>query len=169
MKVSKIITLVAPLAMALAAAPALAHGPGGEGACRQDLTKLCSHLTPAPGPGNCLKALCPSFTPGPGAFASCLLGLPSGVSDQCKQQLTQMQAKIAAWHTAFNTACSTDVSSFCKNVTTGPWTQVQCLRQAVVNNQPVSAPCQAFLAKHHGHGHHGHPGHWETTGSSSSQ
>jgi hypothetical protein len=173
MKVSKIITLVAPLALALAAAPALAHGPGPGGACRQDVAKLCSQLTPAPapGPGNCLKALCPKLTPGPGAFASCLLGLPSGVSDQCKQQLTEMQAKIAAWQTAFNTACVTtnDVSSFCGNVKTGPRGQIQCLRQAVKNNQKVSATCQAFLTEHHGDRHHGHPGHRETTGSSSNQ
>jgi hypothetical protein len=172
MKVSKIIALVAPLALALAAAPALAHGPGalgpgalgprGGGACRQDLTKLCSQLTPtpAPGPGNCLKALCPTLTPGPGAFASCLLSLQSGVSDQCKQQLTKMQAKIAAWQAAFNTACANDVSQFCSNVSTGPRGQIQCLRQAVRNNQTVSQPCQAFLAEHHGYHHHGHPGDW---------
>jgi hypothetical protein len=166
MKTSRFAVFVAALALALAAAPALAHGPGGGGACRQDLATLCSQLspTPAPGPGNCLKALCPTFTPGPGAFANCVQGL--SVSAQCKQQLTNMQTKIATWQSAFNTACATatgttpsDVSTYCGNVTGGMGSQIQCLRQAVRNNQTVSATCQAFLAKGHGHRQHGHPGH----------
>lgn len=171
MKVSKIIALVAPLALALAAAPALAHGPGGGGACLPLLQALCPSVTPGPGPGgyhSCLKTLCgQEATPGPGGFASCLLK-QSAVSNfpNCEAQLTKMQAKITAWQTAFNTACTNDVSQFCSNVTTGPPGQIQCLRQAVKNNQKVSATCQAFLAKGHGDRHHGHPGHWETTGSS---
>jgi hypothetical protein len=171
MKVSKIITLVAPLALALAAAPASAHGFGGGGACRPLLQQLCPSVTPGPGPGgygSCLKALCGTEpTSGPGGFASCLLK-QSAISNfpNCQAELTNMQAKIAAWQATFNTACATatgttpsDVSTYCANVTGGMGSQVQCLRQAVTNNQPVSQPCQAFLAEQHGHRHHGYSGH----------
>ena len=164
MKVFEVITLIVLLALSLAAAPALAHGPGGGGACRPLIQQLCHSVTPGPGPGgygSCLKALCGTeATPGPGGFASCLLK-QSAISNfpNCQAQLTKMQAKIAAWQAAFNTACTNDVSQFCSNVTTGPRGQIQCLRQAVRNNQKVSATCQAFLAKGHGHRHQGHPGH----------
>ncbi len=162
MRTSRFALFVAPLALAVAAAPALAHGPRGGGACRPLLQQLCPSVTPGPGPGgygSCLKTLCGTeATPGPGGFASCLLK-QSAISNfpKCEAQLTKMQAKIAAWQAAFNTACTNDVSQFCSNVTTGPRGQVQCLRQAVTNNQKVSATCQAFLAQHHGYRHHGHP------------
>jgi hypothetical protein len=71
-----------------------------------------------------------------------------------------MQAKIAAWQSDFQNACGTatsgDVNTFCANVTGGVRSQIQCLRQAVKDNKPVSANCQALLAKPHGHGGH-HP------------
>ena len=176
MSTSRFAVFVVPLALALAAAPALAHGPGGGGACRPLIQQLCPNVTPGPGPGgygSCLKALCGTpTTPGPGGFASCLLN-QSAISNfpDCQAQLTKMQAKIAAWQAAFNTACGSDVSSFCGNVTTGMRGQIQCLRQAVKNNQKVSATCQAFLAKGHGKGHgrrhHGPPRHGSTTTGSS--
>ncbi len=152
MSTSRLTMFVAPLALALTAAPALAHGPGRGGACRADLEARCSALAtpPAPGPGDCVKALCGDLTPGSGAFVNCLLGLQPPVSSQCQQQLTDMQAKI----TAFQTACAGDVTQYCGNVTGGPWSTVQCLRQAVTNNQPVSPSCQALLAQHHRHRHH---------------
>ena len=157
MRMSRWSLLAAPLI--LAAGPALAHGPWGGGACRQDVAKLCAGLTPtpAPGPGNCMTALCPNMTPGPGGFASCLLNTyGSSLSPQCTQQLNQMKARIAARDAAFNTACSGDVSRFCSNVTSGPWVQMQCLHQAMVTNQQVSGNCQTFLAQHHGPGPEGH-------------
>ena len=149
---SKFIMLIAPLAVALTAAPALAHGHHGGGACRQDLQTLCPNVTP--GPGNfrdCLATLCPDLTPGPGAFASCLqeAATSTGVtlSDQCQAQLTQMQARLAAWQQA----CGADVRTFCSAATPGPWSAGKCLRQ---HQSELSQPCQDLLAQHHGHSHH---------------
>jgi hypothetical protein len=174
MRPSRFALFVAPLALALGAAPALAHGALG-GACLPLLQELCPNVTPGPGPGGyhaCLKTLCGPATPGPGGLVSCLLK-QSATSKfpNCEARLTKMQAKIAAWQTAFNTACVTtnDVSTFCNNVTTGPWSQVRCLRQAVKDNKAVSATCQAFLAQHHGHRHREHACHGRAAGSCSNQ
>jgi hypothetical protein len=165
MKASKVVGLVAPFTLALLAAPALAHGPGGGLACRPLLQELCPNATPGPGPGgyrSCLKALCSNLTPGPGAFASCLLA-QKGISNfpSCQAQLTEMQAKIAAWQSAFNTACATDVTQFCGNVATGQRGQTQCLRQAIKDNKAVSGTCQTLLATYHGHHQHGDAWHGE--------
>jgi len=167
---SKAIVLVPSLALAFAAGPARAHGPGGgETACRPLVQALCPDVTPGRGPGayaGCLKALCPSLN-GPGGFAACLLDqtkIPIANYPNCQTELTKLQAKIAAWQAAFTAACSADVSQFCANVSTGPPGQIGCLKQAVNENKPVSGGCQTFLASHHGqhghgwHGPHGGPG-----------
>ncbi len=170
MKPSKIVLLVPPLALALAVAPSLAHGPGGKDACRPLVQALCPDVTPGPGEyASCLKGLCPNLS-GPDGFASCLLNqtkIPIANYPNCQTQLTKWQTKIAAWQAAFNTACSSDVKQFCANVTTGPRGQIGCLRQAVKDNKAVSGTCQTFLANHHGQGHHGHGWHAPATGSSS--
>ncbi len=176
MKSSRCAVLVVPMATVLFATPALARDAEGPGACRQDLVKLCSKLNPkpAPGPENCVKALCPSAIPGTGGFVTCLQGL--AVSKPCKDELNEMQAQITAWQTAFTSACGasgtpgTDVANFCNYVssTTGPWPVMHCLHQAVIDNravngQGVSAGCQTFLAQPQppmgergpGHRHHG--------------
>lgn len=157
MKMLRLSMFIIPLA--LAAAPALAHEHGKGDACRQDVKKLCSTLspTPAPGPGSCIEALCPNTTPGAGGFVSCLLDkYGSSLSSQCTQNLKDVQSMIATKLAAFNAACSSDVSAFCSNVTSGPWVQGQCLHQAIINNQKVSANCQTFLAQHHKGGPRGH-------------
>jgi hypothetical protein len=173
MKLSKVVIFVPTLALALSAAPALAHGLGGGGACRPLVQALCPDVTPGPGPGgyaSCLQALCPNLSRGPGGFASCLLNqtkIPITNYPKCQTQLTDLQAKVAAWQAAFNTACSSDVSQFCANVTTGPRGQIRCLNQAVKDNKAVSGTCQTFLANHHGHPHHWHGWREAAPGSSS--
>ena len=162
MRTSRFAMFVAPLALALVAVPALAHGPGGEGACRQEIEAICSAAT---GSGDCVSKLCgPTFPSGPGALANCILSLtppPKGLSPTCLTNLKNMQAKIAAWQTSFQNACGTatsgDVSTYCGNVTGGTESTIKCLRQAVTDNKPVSKDCQALLAQHHGHRHHEHP------------
>jgi hypothetical protein len=156
-KMSKFIMLIAPLAMALTTAPALAHGHHGGGACRQDLQTLCPNVTP--GPGNlrdCLATLCPDVTPGPGGFASCLreAATSNGVtlSDQCQAQLTEMQARIDAW----KAACGDYAQVNCTG-DSGPRAVHQCLRAAQKTDPNFPAACAALLAQHHGHGHHGGP------------
>lgn len=149
---AKFIMLIAPLAVALMATPALAHGPHGGGTCRPDLQTLCPNVTPGPGSfRDCLQTLCQA-TPGPGAFASCLqeAATSKGVtlSDQCQAHLTKMQAKIDAW----KTACGGAVTTYCSDLT-DPREIGKCLRQ---NQAKLSSDCQALLAQHHGHHHHHH-------------
>ena len=163
MRTSRMIMLSAPLAVALMAGPALAHGPGG-GACRQELQALCStQQSVAPGPGGCLQALCPAFTPGPGAFASCITALTNAGKDvsACSQQVAKMQAKRAAW----KAACvdSGAVAASCPPDTTGPRAIGKCLRKAQKNDTTgvfstggTYAACGALLAQHHWHHRHHH-------------
>ncbi len=151
MRTSRMMMLTAPLAVALMAAPALAHGHHGGGACRQDLQTLCPNVTPGPGSfRGCLAMLCPGLTPGPGAFASCLQQHASELSPACQQDLNKMQAKIAAWQQA----CGGDVPTFCSDVAPGPWSIRKCLRE---HQSELSQPCQDLLAQHHGHRHHPSP------------
>ena len=49
MRTLKLVSLAAPLAMALVAAPVWAHGGGDRGACRADVQRLCPDITPGPG------------------------------------------------------------------------------------------------------------------------
>ncbi|MFI5398525.1 MAG: hypothetical protein ACHQ9S_23590 [Candidatus Binatia bacterium] len=154
---SKFIMLIAPLTVALMAAPALAHRPHGGGACSADLQTLCPNVTPGPGSfRDCLATLCPNLTAGPRAFASCLpeAATSKGVtlSDQCQAHLTKMQAKIAAWQMA----CGNYAQLNCTG-DTGPRAIGQCLRAAQKNDPQFPAACAALLAQHHGHHHHHGP------------
>ncbi len=167
MTTSKFASFLAPLALALAAAPALAHGPGGPGgggACsgiRGQMETLCAGATP----GACLSTLCPDVPPGPGQWPQCLLNLNDGKETQklssplpaaCVTELTNKLSAIQKAQQAFTAACGGDVTTFCGNVTGGPWSTMQCLRQAVKDNKTVSSNCQALLAQHHGFGFHPH-------------
>ncbi len=138
-----------PLALALMTAPAFAHGHHhGGGACRQDLQTLCPDVTPGPGAfRNCLTTLCPDATPGPGVFATCLQQHTDQLSPACQQQLSKMQAKIAAWQQA----CGTDVQTFCSDAGPGPWKVGKCLHE---HQSELSSACQDLLAQHHHHHHH---------------
>jgi hypothetical protein len=159
MRTLRFAMFVAPLTLALAAAPALARGPGGEGACRgakEQLKKLCSGGTP----GDCLTTLCKDVQPGPGQWPQCLLNLNSAgtlkpsLTKDCVTDLNNKLAAIQKWQATFQTACGGDVTNFCNNVTGGVWSTKQCLRQAVLDNKQVSKDCQALLAQRHGHGDH---------------
>jgi hypothetical protein len=157
MRTSRMIMLSAPLAVALMAAPVLAHGPGG--ACsgiKGQIKNLCSGVTT---PGTCLTTLCPTATPGPGAWAQCLLSNATKLklSATCQADLNNKLAAIQKWQSAFETACKADVTANCNYVTGGTGSTIQCLGQAVIDNKQVSSTCQALLARHHGH--HGHH-HW---------
>lgn len=166
MTMSRFATFLAPLALALAAAPALGHGPGGPGggACsgiRGQMETLCAGATP----GACLSTLCPDVPPGPGQWPQCLLNLNDGKETQklnpplsaaCVTELNDKLSAIQKAQQAFTAACGGDVTTFCNNVTGGPWSTMQCLRQAVKENKTVSSNCQALLAQHHGFGFHPH-------------
>jgi hypothetical protein len=133
MKVSRMIILIAPLAVALtmAARPVHAHGHGGP--CRQDVQRLC-----------------PDITPGPGGFRDCLQQHAAELSSACQEHVKQMEAKMAAWRQA----CQGDVQTFCNDVPPGPRNVITCLRQ---HQNELSQACQDQLAQHHGHRHHQGP------------
>ncbi len=148
MRISPMTLLAAPLALGLMTTAALAHRHHGGGACRQDLQALCPDVTPGPGGfHDCLATLCPDATPGPGAFASCLQQHASQLSSACQQQLSKMQAKMAAWQQA----CGADVQTFCSDTGPGPWKIGKCLRS---HQSELSQTCQDLLAQHHHHHHH---------------
>jgi hypothetical protein len=161
MTTSRFATFLAPLAFALAAAPVLAHGPGGGGACsglKGQMEKLCAGAAP----GTCLGTLCPDVPAGPGQWPQCLLNLNDGKETQklaapltsaCVTELNNKLAVIQQQQQAFTSACAGDVTTFCNNVTSGQRSTMQCLRQAVRDNKAVSSNCQTLLAQHHGHGH----------------
>lgn len=157
MRVSMMFTLAAPLAVALAVAPALAHGPHGGGACRKDLHAYCSSLNPPPDNFHaCLATLCGSdFKPGPGAFASCLQTAAGKgtiqLSQGCTTQLTGMQDKILA----FQNKCGGAVTAY--NCSGGPRSIGKCLRENQTALSQAFPDCAALLAQHHGHHHHHAP------------
>lgn len=163
MRTLRFAMFVAPLTLALAGAPALAHGPGGgpggEGACRgakEQIKKLCSGVTP----GDCLTTLCKDVQPGPGQWPQCLLNLNSAgtlrpaLTKDCVTDLNNKLTAIQNWQKTFTAKCGADVSANCANVTGGMGRTIQCLHQAVIDNKQVSKDCQALLAQHHGHGDH---------------
>ena len=166
MKVSRIFTRIAPVAVALMtlAGPVHARGPGRP--CRPDIQALCPKVTP--GPGNfrdCLRSLCPDVTPGPGGFSTCLRQAAQAqnhpLSSACQQHLSEVQARIDAWQTA----CGGDVSTYCSNVT-GPRNIFKCLRQ---HKDQLSQTCKDQLAQHHWRRrHHQHDRSTPTPGSASS-
>jgi hypothetical protein len=150
---SKVITLIAPLAMtlAVAAGPARAEfgaGPGA-GPCKQDVQALCPSVTPGPGSFHyCLGTLCPDLAPGPGGFLGCLQKYADKLSPACQQHLSEVQAKMAAWKQAFQQACQGDVQAFCGDAGADHRAVFKCLHE---HGDELSQTCKDQLAEHHGH------------------
>jgi hypothetical protein len=162
MRVSRVITLIAPFALALTAAPAWAHGGDKAGPCRQDIQTLCPSVTPGPGSFRyCLGTLCPDMAPGPEGMMSCLQQHADKLSSACQEHLSQFQAKIGAWRAA----CQGDVQTFCSDVPKAPRSIGKCLRD---HEDELSQTCKDLLAQHHGHhGCHHHHAATPTPGSGS--
>lgn len=155
MRALKLTTLIAPFALLLTFAGnrALAErggGPGG-GACRQDVEALCPSVTPGPGSFHyCLGQLCPDIGPGPGGFAACLQKYSSKLSAACQQELSDVQAKMAAWKQAFQQACGGDIQSFCVDAGTERGAVFKCLHE---HKDELSQTCKDQLKSHHGWHH----------------
>ncbi|HVN86129.1 MAG TPA: hypothetical protein VMW17_14920 [Candidatus Binatia bacterium] len=136
MRTSKVVTKIALLVAALSAAPALvyAHGRGG-GACRQDIEQLC-----------------PSITPGPGAFQAyhqCLEDNASKLSPACQQERSRWQAKVQQTLQA----CQTDIQSLCSSAGSDTHAIFKCLHE---NRDNLSQECRDQLPHRHHHHHHHH-------------
>jgi len=134
MNVWKVMTLVAPLTVALSMTAAPAHANRRGGPCRADVQKLC-----------------PDVTRGSGGFRDCLIQHAAELSPACQEHVNAMKAKIEAWRQA----CQDDVQKFCSDVQTGHGKIIKCLR---TNQDSLSQACQDQLAQHRRHRrHHHHP------------
>jgi hypothetical protein len=157
MRRSKVIAVIAPLAVTLAVAASSARagqwaGPAA-GACNQDVQALCPSVTPGPGSFHyCLGTLCPDLAAGPGGFLTCLQKYTDKLSPACQQNLSDLQAKVAAWKQAFQQACQGDVQAFCADAGADHGAVFKCLHQ---HKDELSQTCKDQLAEHHGH-HGGH-------------
>ena len=123
MKVWKVVTLVAPLAVALTMSPSLAQPMPGRGACREDIKKFC-----------------PNLKPGGGAYRDCLKTHAAELSPACQEHLKQVTAKAAAWRQA----CKDDVQKFCPSVSPGRGKILKCLHQ---HHDDLSQACKDQLAQ----------------------
>lgn len=122
MRISKGIMLVAPLAVALCAAPA-ARAQRGAGPCRQDVQKFC-----------------PDAKPGGGALRDCLKQHATELSPACQEHLKQVKGKVEAWRQA----CQDDVQKFCASTQPGGGNILKCLHQ---HHDELSKSCQDHMAQ----------------------
>ena len=131
MKLSSIITLVVPLAVALSATPQLARAEGGKRACREDVRRLCPNITPGPG----------SRT----SYRQCLQDNAANLSPACQEYLSHKQARRAE----ILTTCQSDIQSFCSSdIGSGPHTIIRCLSE---HRTDLSQACAEQLPHHHHH------------------
>ena len=136
-RASKVITLVAPLAVLLSANPALGNAHGRGGACKADIQQFC-----------------PDITPGPGAFRAyqqCLQDHADQLSAACQQQRSQWQVKMQEILQAC--AAETSPGGVCADAGSDPRAIFTCLHQ---NRHSLSPQCQAQLP--HRRHHHGDKG-----------
>jgi hypothetical protein len=155
MQGSKLLALVAALAVVSAVAAGSARADHSAGPCAQDVPLLCPSVTPGPGSFRyCLGTLCPDLAPGPGGFVSCLQQYADKLSPACQQHLSELQTRMAAWKQAFEQACRGDVQTFCAEAGADHHAVFQCLRQ---HRDQLSQTCKDQLAEHHGH-HRDHCG-----------
>jgi hypothetical protein len=124
MRLWKVMTLIAPLAIALSVAPAPARAQRRQGPCREDIQKFCAGVQP-----------------GGGAFRDCLKQHETELSPACQQHLQQMKSRMAAWRQA----CEGDVQKLCSGVAPGRGGIVRCLRQ---HENDLSQTCKDQLAQH---------------------
>jgi Golgi apparatus protein 1 len=109
-----------------------------EGACRDDVQKLCADVKP-----------------GGGAIADCLKAHDSEVSQACKDNVAEGKEKIKEKAEAIKTACAQDLKKYCANVTPGEGREMACLRSY---SDKLSDSCKAQMPKHMMHKGMGHPG-----------
>ena len=124
MKITRLVMLIAPLAIALCAPSGPVLAQRGNGPCRQDIEKLC-----------------PGIKPGGGAYKKCLEDHATELSPACQERVKQMKATVAAWRQA----CQDDVHKFCAEVDPGHGNIRKCLRQ---HRDELSQTCKDQIAQH---------------------
>jgi hypothetical protein len=95
--------------------PLYAHD---EGACREDVKKLCGDVKP-----------------GGGAIGDCLKTHADSLSQGCKENMAEGRKRMKE----FEQACQADMKQFCANVTPGEGREFACLR---AYDDKISAGCK---------------------------
>jgi hypothetical protein len=124
MRLWKVMTLIAPLAVALSVVPARARAQRGQGPCREDIQKVCADVQP-----------------GAGRFRVCLQQHAAELSPACQQHLQQVKTRMATWRQA----CESDVQKLCSGVAPGRGGIVRCLRE---HEGDLSPACKDQLAQY---------------------
>src|SRR5581483_8620429 len=97
-----------------------------QGACKQDVQKLCANVQP-----------------GEGRIAQCMKQHQSELSDACKQNLAMMKEKMKQKMEAVEAACREDLQKFCADVKPGGGRKMACLKE---HQGDASPACQTELA-----------------------
>ena len=104
--------------------PAFAHE---EGACREDVKKLCGDVKP-----------------GGGAIGDCLKSHEADLSQGCKDNIAEGKKKFEEKKKEVMEACQADLKQFCANVTPGEGREFACLR---AYEDKISAGCKEKMPK----------------------
>jgi hypothetical protein len=97
-------------------------GTAGQGACNDDIERLCKGVEP-----------------GKGLLWQCLKSHQADVSKPCAKSIQQMQAQLKK----VSTACEPDVEKFCWSVPAGRGAIAQCLKK---HQADLSADCKTAVA-----------------------
>jgi hypothetical protein len=116
--------MVALFSLTSLAIPVLAEE---DGACRDDIKKLCGDVQP-----------------GGGRIADCMKDHASDLSPGCKEKFVEGHKKMQEKMAAIKQACDADLKQFCANVTPGQGREFACLH---AYDDKVSAGCKAALPK----------------------
>ena len=127
MNVWRVMTLVAPLTVALSMTATPVHANRRGGPCREDVKKLC-----------------PDLKRGSGGVGDCLNQHAAELSAACQDHLSKIKAKMDAWRQA----CQDDVQKFCNDIDAGHGKIIKCLHK---NHDGLSQSCQDQLAQHRRH------------------
>ena len=106
------------------AGPVFAHE---EGACREDVKKLCGDVKP-----------------GGGAIGDCLKSHQADLSQGCKDNIAEGKKKFEEKRKEMQEACQADLKQYCANVTPGEGREFACLR---AYEDKISAGCKEKLPK----------------------
>jgi len=106
------------------ALPARAHE---DGACRDDVKKLCGDVKP-----------------GDGGIRDCMKAHESELSQGCKDNMAEGKKKFEEKKKELEQACQADIKQFCANVTPGQGRELACLK---AYDDKISAGCKEKLPK----------------------
>ncbi len=104
--------------------PLFAHE---EGACRDDVKKLCGDVKP-----------------GGGDIRDCLKTHEADLSQGCKDNMAEGKKKFEEMKKELDAACKADLKQFCANVTPGQGREIACLK---AYEDKISAGCKEKLPK----------------------